>query len=98
MEKKLYLVETVSIFRQRYVVEAREAEHACDEVVMNTSGVFDDNFREFSQKHIDETIISSRELSAADYVKLFDEDNDYLKNWDIAQKMTLINSVKYTDD
>ena len=97
MEKKLYLVETVSIFRQRYVVEAREAEHAADEVVMNTSGVFDDNFREFSQKHIDECITSTRELSAVDYMELFDEDNDYLKNWDLAQKMTLINSVKYKD-
>ena len=80
MEKKLYLVETVSIFRQRYVVEAREAEHACDEVVMNTSGVFDDNFREFSQKHIDETIISSRELSAADYVKRSEEHTSELQS------------------
>ena len=32
MKKKLYMVETVSIFRHRYVVEAKEEDHACDEV------------------------------------------------------------------
>ena len=59
-DKHLYLVETISIFRQRYVVEAKEAEHAADEVVLNTSGLYNENFREFSQKHIDETITSVR--------------------------------------
>ena len=29
-DKKLFLVETVSIFRMRYVVEALEEEHAMD--------------------------------------------------------------------
>ena len=57
METKLYLVETVSIFRHRYVVEAKEAEHANDEVVMNTTGVYDDKWNEFSQKHISEDIV-----------------------------------------
>ena len=38
MENKLYLVETVSIFRHRYVVKAKEAGHANDEVVMNAIG------------------------------------------------------------
>jgi hypothetical protein len=93
--KKLYLVETVSIFRQRYVVEAHEAEHAADEVVMNTSGAYSDEFKEFSQKHIDECITSTRELSIDEYVELFDEDNDYLKNWDLSQKMQYINTIKY---
>ena len=39
-EKKLYLVETISIFRHRYVVSANVAGHAEDEVVMNTTGVY----------------------------------------------------------
>jgi hypothetical protein len=95
MEKKLYLVETVSIFRQRYVVEAREAEHAADEVVMN---MHDGSITEFSQKHVDELITSTREISTDEYLKLFDEDNDYLRAWSLPQKMQHINVIKYEDD
>lgn len=94
MEKKLFLVETVSMFRMRYVIEAREEEHATDEFVMQ---VGKDSFKEFSQHHMDEVIVSTRELSAKEYLKLFDKDNDYLKTWDISQKMESINSIKYEE-
>jgi hypothetical protein len=94
MEKKLYLVETVSMFRMRYVVEAREESHATDEFIME---IGKDSFKEFSQHHMDEVIVSTRELSAKEYLKLFDKDNDYLKNWDISQKMESINSIKYEE-
>jgi hypothetical protein len=95
MEKKLYLVETVSIFRQRYVVEAREAGHAADEVVMGMSG---SDLKEFSQLHVDELITSTREINTDEYLKLFDEDNDYLKAWSLPQKMQSINTIKYDDE
>ena len=95
MEKKLYLVETVSIFRMRYVVEAREAEHAEDEVVMRLAN---EDFKEFSQHHVDECITSSREISAQDFMNMFDEDNDYLAEWPVAKKMNFINSVVYKDE
>lgn len=95
MEKKLYLVETVSMFRMRYVVEAREESHAMDEVVCELGN---HEFKEFSQHHMDEVIVSTRELSAADYMELFDKDNDYLKSWDIKEKMSLINTIKYEDE
>jgi len=98
MEKKLYLVETVSMFRHRYVFEAKEAEHARDEVVMNTSGSYDDKFQEFSQKHIDECISSVREISIEEYLKLFDVDNDYLKDWNNKQKLNYINVIDYKDE
>ena len=95
MEKKLYLVETISMFRLRYVVEAREEGHAMDEVVCEMGN---HEFQEFSQKHIDEVIVSTRELSATDYMNLFDADNDYLKSWDIGQKMSMINTITYEDE
>jgi hypothetical protein len=78
----------------RYVIEAREESHAHDEFIME---IGKESFKEFSQHHMDEVIVSSRELSAKDYLKLFDEDNDYLKNWDIGQKMTMINSIDYKE-
>ena len=97
MEKKLYMVETVSIFRHRYVVEARESEHAADEVVMKI-GESSVDFSEFSQKHVDELITSTREISVEEYLKMFDEENDYLSKWSIPQKMQYIHNIDYEDE
>lgn len=87
--KKLFLVETVSMFRIRYVVEADEASHAADEVVMNNG-----NLSEFSQKHLDEIISSTRQIDEAEYLRLFDADNDYLMPWDEDHKFKFINRIK----
>jgi hypothetical protein len=95
MEKKLYLVETVSMFRMRYVIEARTEEHALDEVTMLADNP---DFKEFSQKHLDEVIVSSRELSATDYMNLFDADNDYLASWTDQEKTKVINIIEYDDE
>ena len=95
MEKKLFMVETVSIFRHRYVVEAYESTHAEDEVVCNAGN---HEFKEFSQKHIGEEIVSVRHLAAKDYLDEFDADNSYLSSWPISQKMTFINTIDYKDE
>ena len=87
-----YLVETISMFRMRYVIEALEETHACDEVVMNNSEGF---LREFSQLHLDEIITSSREIDDAEYLRLFDRDNDYLKDWTDDQKLNAVNVLDY---
>lgn len=95
MEKKLYLVETVSMFRMRYVIEARDESHAQDEVVMN---IHNSEFEEFSQKHIDEVIVSSRELSQQQFLELHYKDNEYLKDWTIEQKMSCVHKIDYKDE
>lgn len=92
MEKKLYLVETISMFRMRYVVEAKESEHACDEVICSLGN---ENFKEFSQKHVDECITSCWELTEEEYLDTFDQDNDYLSSWDVEQKKSFINKIDY---
>jgi hypothetical protein len=97
MDKKLYMVETISIFRHRYVVNAHEASHAQDEVVMNVGGNYDEKWQEFSQKHIDEVISSVRQISAVEYITEFDAENDFLKDWSIHQKMKFINEIDYED-
>lgn len=86
-----YLVETISVFRMRYVVEGNNASDAKDEVTMN-----DGNLREFSQHHVDELITSTREIDQTEYLRMFDEDNDYLKDWDEQQKLNFINVIDYT--
>jgi len=92
-----YLVETISMFRERYVIEAKEEEHALDEVTMNILGDYNENFKEFSQYHIGETITSSREIADDEYLKLFDRDNEYLKDWTTEKKWQFVNVINYDD-
>lgn len=63
----LYVVDTLVTYRMRYVVEAKELEHAYDEVVMNQSGAPEDFFEEVSQRHLGETIIDGREISKDEF-------------------------------
>lgn len=67
-----YLVETISMFRMRYVVECEHPDHAADEVTM-------ENAEEFSQFHIAENITSIREIADNEIVKLFIKDHPYLE-------------------
>lgn len=91
--KKLYIVETISIFRMSYLVEALEEGHALDEVVCNLG-----DFEEFNQKHLDETIVSSREVDEVEYLKIFDKENDYLKGWTPHQKLQFMRKIDYTPE
>lgn len=86
-----YLVETVSVFRLRYVVEAEYAEHAKDEVALN----FDGKMHEFSQLHIDEMITSAREIDTEEYLRLYDEDNPHFKYWTDEEKLAWVNVIDY---
>jgi hypothetical protein len=81
-EKVWVLVETVSMFRERYMVEAPadHPEYALDDVTMETA-------KEFSQLHVGETIMSHRVLTEAEALTLCDVDNDYCKSWNTEQKM-----------
>lgn len=69
-----YLVETVSMFRMRYVVEAEELDYAADAVVMEEA-------EEFGQHHVAENIINVREVSDDEIPRLFFEDSPYLESW-----------------
>lgn len=75
------LVEAVSMFRMRYMVEVPvgKSEYALDTVVMQEA-------KEFSQQFLDETIVSHRVLSKKDALELCDTDNEYTKTWDVSTK------------
>jgi hypothetical protein len=76
------LVETVSLFRQRYMVEVPigKSSWALDDVVMNEA-------KEFSQKHLDETIVSHRVVTKEEAMKLCNDDNDYARVWNDEKKI-----------
>ncbi len=86
--KKLVLVEAISQYRMRYVVECDDVTHAEDEVCMERA-------QEFSQYHLGEVITSSREITGAEYLELFDRDNDYLQNWTEDKKYGFIHRIDY---
>lgn len=76
-ETEWVLVECVSTFRERYMVEVPKgkAEWALDTVTMNEA-------KEFSQEHIGEQIISHRVVTKEEALALCDKDNDYGSSWD----------------
>lgn len=76
METEFVLVEAVSMFRMRYVVEVPKGEKniALDIVAMNEA-------KEFSQDHLGETIVSHRILTKEEVLKQCDEDNSYVAYW-----------------
>jgi len=80
--KEWVLVECISTFRQRYMVQVPrgKAEWAMDTVVCNEA-------KEFSQYHIGEQIVSHRVMSYEDAIKLCNVDNDYCASWDEEHKV-----------
>jgi len=77
------LVETISQFRQRYMVQVpvgtdqygnNKADWALDTVTLEEA-------KEFSQKWLGETIISDRVVSLEEALELSDIDNDYCSGW-----------------
>ena len=82
MKTELVMVECISTFRERYVVEvpAGKTEWALDTVTMQEA-------KEFSQLHLGETIVSHRVVDIDEVISTCDVDNDYLKNWTREQKI-----------
>jgi hypothetical protein len=95
MAKKLIMVDCLSQFLIRYVVEVEDdIEHAFHEVYTRDSDV---NFGEFSQTHLGQMVISGREINKEEYLKTFDLDNVYLKDWPEEQKLNFINKIDYKE-
>jgi hypothetical protein len=81
-EKVWVMVEALQTFRMRYMVEvpATNPEWALDTVTCNEA-------KEFSQLALPEVISSHRVMTQEEALALCDEDNDYTKSWNDAQKM-----------
>ena len=82
-QTQLVLVETVSMFRMRYLVEVpvgtddggnERSLWALDTVTCSEA-------QEFSQKYLNETIVSHRTLTEEEALELCDQDNDYAATW-----------------
>lgn len=88
-ETELVLVECISQFRQRYLVEVPKGkeEWALDTVTCEEA-------KEFSQYHIGEQIVSHRVISKEDAIKLCDVDNNYCSSWTEEQKVNVFFTLR----
>ncbi|CAB4174157.1 hypothetical protein UFOVP961_26 [uncultured Caudovirales phage] len=91
---ELVLVECIQAYRMRYLVEVPkgQSEWALDTVVMNEA-------KEFSQKPMEEILVSHRVVTKKEALNIFDVDNDYLVGWTEQQKLDVcITHWKESDD
>ena len=88
---KYVLVETISQFRQRYVIEVpdnhNDGEFPCTATQWAEDTVAMEEMKEFSQFWLGEVITSSREISREEIVTLCDKDNNYCQSWDDEKKI-----------
>jgi hypothetical protein len=82
LETEWVLVECISTFRTRYMVEVPKgkAAWALDTVVC-------DDAKDFSQEHLGEQIVSHRVVTKDEALAICDADNPHYSFWDVALKM-----------
>ena len=100
---KYVLVEAISQFRQRYVIEVpdthNDGEYPCTTTQWAEDTVTSEEMQEFSQLWLGETITSSREVTQEEILKLCDVDNDYCKTWSDEQKLKVfVTPTEYKRD
>jgi hypothetical protein len=83
-ETQWVLVECVSTFRQRYMVEVPVGtdDQGKDKSLWALDTVTMEEAKEFSQEHIGEQIISHRVMTYNEALALSDKDNAYAVSWD----------------
>jgi len=87
----LFEVNTVSLFRHKYVIEAKTLEHAYDTI-------YCDKPEELTQKHLEETILDGRKIDRKEFERLCDEsmnDSRELSNAHLGTR--IIHKVNYNE-
>ena len=59
----LFVVDAIQMFRTRYVIECKEAEHAADTVTMSEAD-------EFSQMDLGERILTTKEITYEEFRRM----------------------------
>jgi hypothetical protein len=100
-ETQWVLVEAVSTFRERYMVEVPigtdnygkdKKDWALDTVTMNEA-------KSFSSEHLGEQIVSHRVVNVTEALSMCDTDNDYTKSWPDDKKIeTFFTTWKEQDE
>jgi hypothetical protein len=87
----LFEVNTVSLFRHKYVIDAKNLEHAYDTVLI-------DHPESLTQKYLDETITDGRKIGRKEFERLCNEsmtDSAELSNAHLGTR--IIHKVDYNE-
>lgn len=87
----LFEVSTISVFRHKYIIEAKNLEHAYDTVLI-------DNPESLTQKYLDENIIDGRKINRKEFERLCEEsmkDTRELSNAHLGTR--IIHKVDYNE-
>ena len=99
---KYAVVTAVSQFRIRYVIPMDELQKLNPEAPVELQWAEDcvtcEEVKDFSQKHLGETIIDTVEMSEDEVLEFFDADNGYLSEWPREQKLKWIRAWKIGKD
>jgi len=94
-EETYAMVTVISTHRMRYAVPVSELQKLNPTVPVNAVEwamdlVTEERVSEFSQKWLGEQIVDAEVLTEDEVLKLFDKDNDYLKDWTLEKKLSHI--------
>lgn len=99
---KYVIVTAISSYRMRYAIPVDELQQLNPDLPIEgiecdwaNDCVTCEEVQEFSQKWIGETIIDTITVDEENMLKLFDADNDYLKDWSKEQKLKHVRNWKY---
>ena len=95
MTKDYIVVTCISSYRMRYVMHKDDLQNLnpdakVDMVEWAKDTVTCEECDEFSQEHMGEYIVDTTTINEQKMLKLFDEENDYLKDWSREQKIDLV--------
>ena len=100
---KFVLVEAISQFRMRYVIEVplnhNDGQYPCSAADWACDTVACGDAKEFSQEHMGEMVISAHEITRDHIITLCDEDNSYVKDWSTEKKFeTFVTPIGYKEE
>ena len=103
MKSDYVIVDTISVFKQRYIIPREEVQRFNEEVALtdklaklwSQESVEAEEVKEFSQRWLGETVTNIDFADTPKVLALFKEDNEQLsKEWSQAKQLDYINDWK----
>lgn len=98
LEGKYVVVTAISSFKMKYVIPTEELQKLNEATELDQERarewaeecVIMEEAKDFSQKHIGETVIETQILDEDTILEIFDRENDYLSEWTREKKIDYI--------
>ena len=98
LEGKYVVVTAISSFKMKYVIPTEELQKLNETTELDQERarewaeecVIMEEVKDFSQKHIGETVIETQILDEDTILEIFDRENDYLSEWTREKKIDYI--------